>query len=283
MEKERVIYDLGANNGDDLPYFLEKAHKVVAVEALPGRADDIRERFSAEVARGILVVENVAVTDHQGSGGHVDIWVHREDAKSTVIQPEQDKHLFKRERVPAVPVSKLIETHGPPYFIKIDLENYDANILRALFLAEIFPPFISAEGHDPAVFGLLAGLGKYRSFKIIHGRRVERDFRDFSFKNLFGEQRFFSFPWGSAGPFGDDIPGPWIEPASTFSQIRVLGTGWFDIHASFEVGTRVPPSLTLDELLGSDIVDFLEPKLRNRLKKLRRILRAGRRVVLPRA
>jgi hypothetical protein len=36
----KIIYDLGANNGDDIPYYLLKADTVVAVEANPGRSAD---------------------------------------------------------------------------------------------------------------------------------------------------------------------------------------------------------------------------------------------------
>ena len=32
---KKVIYDIGSNNGDDIPYYLMKCDKVVAVEANP--------------------------------------------------------------------------------------------------------------------------------------------------------------------------------------------------------------------------------------------------------
>ena len=277
MEDQKIIYDLGANNGDDLPYYLEKAHKVIAVEALPERARGIRERFRAELNSGRLVVENVAVVDSSQHEGHIDIWIHHEDAKSTVVSPSTDVGLYTKSRVPAIAVTQLIEKHGDPYFIKVDLENYDATILKALFQGGIFPPFISSEGHDPSVFGLLVGMGNYNSFKFVRGRRVEREFRNFTFRNLSGESRTFSFPWGSAGPFGDDIPGPWLEKMSAFAHLRLLGSGWFDIHSSFEKGDAIEPRLSLDEILGTDLVEFLRPPLSRRLRKLRRLLRAVRR------
>jgi hypothetical protein len=39
-----VIYDFGANNGDDIPYYLKKAELVVAVEANPSLCQKIEER-----------------------------------------------------------------------------------------------------------------------------------------------------------------------------------------------------------------------------------------------
>jgi hypothetical protein len=35
----KVIHDIGANNGDDIPYYLKKADIVVAVEADPVLCD----------------------------------------------------------------------------------------------------------------------------------------------------------------------------------------------------------------------------------------------------
>lgn len=278
MTDQKIIYDLGANSGDDIPYYLEKANKVVAVEALPERAQQIRERFRSEIASGRLFVENVAVVDSSNHESKVDIWIHHDDAKSTLVSPATEVDRYTKSSVPALSVTQLIKNHGDPYFIKVDLENYDAAILKALFQGGIFPPFISSECHDPSIFGLLAGLGNYTSFKFVRGRAVEREFRNFNFRNLFGEGRIFSFPWGSAGPFGEDIPGPWLDKSSAFQQLRVLGSGWFDIHCSFEDGKEVNPELSLDEFLGTDLVGFLRPRLRRRLKRFRRLLRSLKRV-----
>lgn len=278
MTTQKIIYDLGANNGDDLGYYLEKAEKVVAVEALPQRAEEICQKFEIEISEGRLIVENVAVTDSVEAEGQIDIWIHEEDAKSTLMRPTSETNLYSRAEVRAVSIMRLIEEHGFPYFVKVDLENYDARILRALFLGNVFPTFISAEGHDPSVFGLLSGLGNYTSFKFVQGRRVEREFKDFAFRNLSGEERRFSFRWGSAGPFGDDIPGPWYEKYSAYDRLRLLGTGWLDIHASYEEGEEIPLHVSVDEFLRSDLIDFLEPPIRGRLRKLRRGIRALKRL-----
>jgi len=59
----RIIYDFGANNGDDTFYYLKKADLVVAVEANPSLCDAIRRRFAKEIRDKRLVVENVVLTD----------------------------------------------------------------------------------------------------------------------------------------------------------------------------------------------------------------------------
>lgn len=40
-----VIYDLGANRGDNLPYFLSRADLVVAVEANPALAREMNSEY----------------------------------------------------------------------------------------------------------------------------------------------------------------------------------------------------------------------------------------------
>jgi len=61
----KVIYDIGANNGDDIPYYLQKADVVVAVEANPDLCKQLRERFVESIECGRLVVENCVVTARQ--------------------------------------------------------------------------------------------------------------------------------------------------------------------------------------------------------------------------
>ena len=43
---KKVIYDFGANNGVDIPYYLLKADLVIAVEANPKLCAQIQDRFS---------------------------------------------------------------------------------------------------------------------------------------------------------------------------------------------------------------------------------------------
>ena len=61
MNSKIIIYDIGSNNGDDIPYYLLKSDLVVAVEANPRLCDLIKNRFKEEINNGSLVVENCVV------------------------------------------------------------------------------------------------------------------------------------------------------------------------------------------------------------------------------
>lgn len=65
---KKVIYDLGSNNGDDIPYYLKKAELVIAVEANPVLCDVIKKRFASAIASKRLIVENVVLTAGKESG-----------------------------------------------------------------------------------------------------------------------------------------------------------------------------------------------------------------------
>ena len=46
---KKIIYDIGSNNGDDIPYYLLKSDLVIAIEANPKLCDLIQKKFSKEI------------------------------------------------------------------------------------------------------------------------------------------------------------------------------------------------------------------------------------------
>lgn len=232
MTDHRIIYDFGANNGDDLPYYLQKAEKVVAVEANPVLANHIRSRFADAIASGRLVVEARALTV-EATAAAVPFYIHKSNhVLSQFPEPPQSTiSQFDRISVPAQNVVELIRRHGDPHYVKVDVEHYDQAILRALFLNGIKPPYISAESHSIEVFALLVALGDYRAFKLVDGRSIPHRYRNAAIQTIAGPARY-DFPNHSAGPFGVDVAGPWMTRDNFFRVLGFAGLGWRDIHAS---------------------------------------------------
>ena len=56
MNDKRIIYDIGANNGDNIEYYLKKSDLVVAIEANPVLCQLITNRFSSDVKNKKLFV-----------------------------------------------------------------------------------------------------------------------------------------------------------------------------------------------------------------------------------
>jgi hypothetical protein len=228
----KVIYDFGAHDGCDIPYYLLKADLVVCVEANPALCDQISNRFNQEISQGRLVIEN-CVLDTQHHSRDVPFYIHKEgNALSQFPQPDasvMDK--FEQVLLPSKEVTDIIQCHGEPYYIKIDLEHYDQVILKHLFLNQVFPPYISAESHTIDIFCILVTLGGYEAFKLVDGSNVSVKYQNHGIQ-VGHESKAYPFPYGSAGPFGNDIDGDWMTKDNFSRLLLFAGLGWKDIHAS---------------------------------------------------
>jgi FkbM family methyltransferase len=210
----KIIYDLGANNGDDISYYLTKADKVVAVEANPKLANYIKDRFKNEPR---VIVESCAVvTTYEKT---IDFYICSDHVRSCLNTPTEEPDRYVLTTVPARNALELIKKHGKPYYIKIDIEFYDHIILEYLLKNDIKPPYISVEAHTIEVFCHLVTLGKYNKFKLIEGCMVSSEYP--------------SFPHHAAGPFGGDIRGKWVDKEEFFKLLGERNLGWKDIHATY--------------------------------------------------
>lgn len=231
----RVIYDFGANNGDDVPYYLKKAERVVAVEANPVLCRGMEGRFAAEIGAGRLCIENCVVT---GVGGAAEVFFHLHKRHHVLGQfPEPDASVrgdFERVLLPSKPVMEILREHGEPYYIKIDIEGSDEGILREIFRNGVRPPYVSAEVQSIQVFALLAGMGEYRAFKLVDGETVAKVYGDCAIE-VDGRRERYSFPEHSAGPFGEDVAGDWLSADDVFEVLAAKKLGWRDLHATLLV------------------------------------------------
>ena len=230
----KVIYDFGSNNGDDIPYYLLKSDRVIAVEANPLLCEQITGRFHREIAEGRVVVENCVLTIEKAIE-NVPFYLHKtEHVLSQFPRPDESVfNNFHQVFLPSKNVIDIIERYGDPYYIKIDIEHYDQIILRELFAHNIRPPYISSESHHIDIFCLLVALGGYESFKLVEGNTVSIKYKDCQIPSGKGSNLIrYSFPQHSAGPFGNDITGDWMTKDNFSKLLNFLGLGWKDIHAS---------------------------------------------------
>jgi len=232
MSDSTLIYDFGANVGSNLSYYLAKADRVVAVEANPALCRAIEARFAAEIAAGRLVVENVVLLADRGPPT-TPFFIHRHiNVLSQLPRPPARRaDEFTEVVLPARHVIDVIEHHGPAHYIKIDIEHSDAAILRSLLNHGIIPDYISAEIHDIDVFRSLVALGGYEAFKLVDGATVQDVFTAHDIATR-GGPATHSFARHSAGPFGNDLPGPGLDTATMTGLLGPVGRGWKDLHAS---------------------------------------------------
>ncbi len=233
----KLIYDVGMNNGDDAAYYLHRGYRVIAVEANPKLVEVAKERFRSEIAAGRLIIKNVGIAETEGD---LPFWVcetHSEWSSFHRRIASRDESPHYQITVPCIRFRSVLQEHGAPHYLKIDIEGHDILCLKDL-TAETAPEYISVEASQIELLDLLYGLG-YDHFKCISQFhflplevppssaqiRYEQYVRENKSLNEFRAWNGWEFSWGSSGPFGEDLPGKWLtfdEMKQTYAHFQML-------------------------------------------------------------
>ena len=235
-----LIYDIGANNGDDSAFYLSKGFRVVAVEADPTLCAALAERFAAQQAEGRFVIENIGISDTDET---LDFYVNAFSEWSSFVKDSQattthDHHLI---RVRTEPLSRLIARHGAARYLKIDIEGMEQRALSTLGPDMALPTFLSFEVNKAwrAIVKHLSGLGYARFQLVRQGRGFLPDAPDPAREGRSYARRFRN---SHSGCFGLDLPDTWLRLADfmplmrhEMAEARARMTrgeprGWHDIH-----------------------------------------------------
>jgi FkbM family methyltransferase len=225
-----LVYDIGMHNGDDTAYYLAKGAKVVAIEADPGLCRLAEARFAEEISKGLLIILNCAVSDQKD--GEIDFFINEGATVQSSLHARNGAGVRKIS-VSARRLSDVVREYGKPDFAKIDVEKYDHVILRDLRLADCVPDHFSVEAHHFDVIKELLRTD-HSKFRLVRGNTIGRRFANHKIKTPLGTQNY-SFPQHSSGPFGADLPEPWISAEAMVTSWLVRGSlygqSWYDIHA----------------------------------------------------
>lgn len=261
-----MIIDVGMCGGWDTEYYLRKGYRVVAIDADPALCERARERFSGAVEEGQLTIVNTGISDREET-----LVFYRNLTKPAMssFRPELGKvgGAFEEFPVPCRPLAELIEEHGIPYYMKIDIEGFDEIALRSL-APEHAPAYLSVElSYSDHILEKLQELG-YSSFKLInqtwHTTSTEIHRKEYVYRALRKVGRMCppfrslirSLPyrlrarteWDSpynpegwerkgarSGPFGEETHGVWRsfrEIKKDFDTMKSAGYYvWWDVHA----------------------------------------------------
>jgi FkbM family methyltransferase len=259
-----LIIDVGGHNGDDTAFYLHRGYRVVTVEANPVLAERLRVRFAGRP----VCVENVCIGPSESKS--VEFWVNRNNdtwsAFDRAIAAREGTEVYLVE-LPSTTLRTLLDRHGVPEYLKIDIEGMDQECLKSLDPRNL-PKYISLElAHGGDIIGELRALG-YTRFKIINqgthttstpifqnqvGWRFLRKTRigrllpnglKHDFDTFHRDRKWnWTFNEGTSGPFGEDAFGPWLTESqakqrhernqNAFMRGGVpLDHCWYDVHAT---------------------------------------------------
>ena len=171
----KAIFDIGANKGQNLSYFLDKADIVIAIEANTNLVKQIKSDFKQFIDNEKLIVENVALTDDEYVK-NIDFYISKVNDVLSTLYPDDISKFYKQE-VRCEKASLLINKYLKKYYIsqieyiKIDIEGADDLVLNDLLKNNILCENLSVECQKPEVIELLLN-SKFKSFKFVGGGDV---------------------------------------------------------------------------------------------------------------
>ena len=157
FRRNDLIFDIGANHGFKTRVFLELGARVIAVDPDEQNQKTLAERFLAyRLRKKPVVVVGKAVSDRNG---HETFWISEPGFAMNTLSAKWMEALgndparfgrtfeFREKRqVETITLEQMISTYGLPFYIKIDVEGYEPNVLKGLQTAV---PYLSFEVNLP--------------------------------------------------------------------------------------------------------------------------------------
>lgn len=235
-----LIMDIGMNNGRDSLFYLRKGFRVVAVEANPILVKNAQQQLADYIASGQLIIEPLGL----GLEGQCTFYMNLDNDHWSSFHKEwgtRQGTRYQEITVDCVQPQFIFQKYGMPYYLKIDIEGKDIDVVRAIHDFTERPRYISIEENQTYFFKELASVG-CRAFKLVN----QRDSWQIKCPQpaLEGIYVDAEFDGTTSGPFGQETPGEWMDLDRALkkyhTEIRtpkgeyLAGNAWFDIHGMID-------------------------------------------------
>lgn len=165
-----LCFDIGAHVGNRTEVWRRIGARIIAVEPQPYIAAYLRNRFLDEV--NVIILEK-AISQKQGTR---TMFINRANPTISTLAGESWRKQISRDalytlnwhehvEVEVTTLDALIETYGIPDFCKLDVENFEKEVLLGLSRPL---PCLSVEYYPPAIdkslecIDILEKLGSYK-------------------------------------------------------------------------------------------------------------------------
>jgi len=235
-----LIYDIGMHKGEDTEFYLRKGFRVVAFEADPDLARLCRNRLKRFIDHGQLTIVEGAIVDLDSiRGGSPKVRFYRNNDLSvwgTVRVDWADRNQRRATsnsmlEVDVVDFVSIMQQHGVPHYMKIDIEGLDMVCVNALALFRERPDYISVESDKTGFANIkreietLISLG-YDSFQAVEQSTIP-EYQSPPHPAREGENVAQRFERGSSGLFGSELGGKWKRKDEILRQYRVVRLGYY--------------------------------------------------------
>ena len=228
-----LVYDIGAHQGEDTEYYLERGFNVIAFECMPENIRIIQERFHQELSTRQLILETRAVLSGGGKGNIAEFFVDENSVWGTLHRKwaERNLRLGSKNKVISVETmdpKQIFKDYGKPYFIKIDIEGEDINVLQALATLDISdrPRYVSIESSKTSwrslisEFKVFEELG-YKRYAVVAQSKMPGTTSKWISNN--GNVKSYNHQMHSSGPFGEDLSKScWISKKQAVQRYRLI-------------------------------------------------------------
>ncbi|WP_251958795.1 FkbM family methyltransferase [Nostoc commune] len=234
-----LIYDIGMHKGEDSIFYLQKGFRVTAFEADPDLARLCRNRLKEYIDRGEVTIVEGAITnlDSIETGQKVQFYKNLDDSVWGTIcvdWAERNTRLCTSSKLLEVNVIdfvSILQQHGIPYYMKIDIEGVDMVCVNVLKLFRERPDYISIESSKTRFTNIkreidaLVELG-YDSFQAVEQSSIPYS-QSPPYPAKEGSYVDQAFEFGSSGLFGSEIGGRWKSKREILRQYRVIFLAYY--------------------------------------------------------
>ncbi len=152
--ENKLVYDIGANKGTKVKAMLKMGFKVIAIEPEKKALSTLKWRFGrnkkvAIIDKALSDKESTLVIHiaegRSGLNTLSDKWVDSLEMEKT--NRWHKKHVFKKSyEVPVSTLEHVFSEYGVPYYVKIDVEGYEVNVIKGM---KQLPAYLSFETNLP--------------------------------------------------------------------------------------------------------------------------------------